>query len=137
MSLDKYLENLDAVLQNPWILIVQCQKEKRSATMGLITGKVVFVDNSELHFMEYVEVAGQVKCQTYRYHYQDKTKKLIFRYDNAPHHPETPTHPYHKHVGSEILQSRQPALGEVMDEILQQYLLAVLARGPANPGASP
>jgi len=123
VSLDKYFESVDAALQNPWVLIVEYQKEKRSATVGLITGKIIFVDYSEFYFMEYIEVTDKARRQTYRYHYQDRTKKLIFRYDNAPHHPETSTHPHHKHVGSEILESRQPTLAEVMDEIAQDYLL--------------
>jgi len=47
VSLDKYFESVDVALQNPWVLIVEYQKEKRSATVGLITGKVIFVDYSE------------------------------------------------------------------------------------------
>ena len=126
MSLDKYFESVDAALQNPWVLVVEYHKEKRSATVGLITGKVIFIDYSEFYFMEYIEVTGQAQCQTYRYHYQEKTKKMIFRYDNAPHHPETSTHPHHKHVDSEILESHQPTLAEIMDEIAQDYLLIVI-----------
>jgi len=78
VSLDKYFESVNAALQNPWVLVVEYHKEKRSAAVELITGKVIFVDDSEFYFMEYVEVAGQARRQTYRYHYQDKTKKLIF-----------------------------------------------------------
>jgi len=74
--------------------------------------------------MEYLEVAGEVKCRTHRYHYQDKARKPVFRYDNAPHHAEISTHPHHKHAGSTILASRQPSLAEVMNEILRDYFIA-------------
>ncbi|MFO1429305.1 MAG: DUF6516 family protein [Candidatus Competibacteraceae bacterium] len=129
MSLDKYFEAIDIALQNPWVIFVDCQKEKRSTSVGLITGKVIFIDYSEFHFMEYIEVTDQTQCQTYRYHYQDKAKKMIFRHDNAPHHPEISTHPHHKHVGSEILESCQPTLSEIMDEIAQDYLLKAKYNG--------
>jgi hypothetical protein len=55
----------------------------------------------------------------YSYHYQDSEGKLIFRHDNAPHHPEIETHPHHKHVGSDdnVIASQPPDLGDVLREI--------------------
>lgn len=38
---------------------------------------------------------------TYRFHFMDSADKRIFRYDNAPHHPEVPTYPHHKHIRDE------------------------------------
>ena len=67
MSLDKYFEGIDAALQNPWVLFVECQKEKRSASVELITGKIIFIDYSEFYFMEYIEAADQAQRKTYCY----------------------------------------------------------------------
>lgn len=50
-------------------------------------------------------------------------KQLIFRYDDADHHRELnlPTHPHHKHEGSEanIVAAPAPTLADVLAEIEQ------------------
>jgi len=45
--------------------------------------------------------------------------EMIFRYDNAPHHPEIATHPHYKHVKGESVpkQSKGVGLKEVLSEI--------------------
>ena len=55
----------------------------------------------------------------YVYHYQNASGEVIFRYDNAPHHPNLPTHPHHKHIGSAVEPSQDPDLSEVLHEIEQ------------------
>lgn len=56
----------------------------------------------------------------YAYHYQNVSSEVIFRYDNAPHYPNLPTHPHHKHVGSTAVEpSPVPDLSEVLREIEQ------------------
>ena len=61
-----------------------------------------------------VERAGKVK---YRYHYMDAEQNLIFRYDNAPHHPEARSFPHHKHTFGDVIESQEPGLMEVLFEI--------------------
>jgi hypothetical protein len=34
----------------------------------------------------------------YSFHLQDSRSRLLFRYDNAPHHRDVPSFPHHKHV---------------------------------------
>ncbi|MGH2523179.1 MAG: toxin-antitoxin system TumE family protein [Anaerolineales bacterium] len=43
----------------------------------------------------------------------------VFRYDNAPHHPEILTFPHHKHLGPEdrLAESTEPNLADVLAEI--------------------
>jgi hypothetical protein len=43
----------------------------------------------------------------------------VFRYDNAPHHPEIVTHPHHKHIGpsDRLAPADQPSLNQVLAEI--------------------
>lgn len=45
--------------------------------------------------------------------------KRIFRYDNAPHHPEISTHPHHKHSGSgdTLSATQEPTLSQILSEI--------------------
>ena len=52
----------------------------------------------------------------YRYHCQDRNNELVFRYDSAPHFPNLPSFPYHKHVAGSTLSVVRPAIGEVLIE---------------------
>jgi hypothetical protein len=47
---------------------------------------------------------------------------VIFRYDNAPHHPEVKTFPHHKHVPTAIVESSEKPLSQVMEEIVGLFL---------------
>ena len=113
---------MDRVLNHPLIREVQCQKDKRSSVVGLIVAKVTFTDDSELHIMEYLEVEDEIERKTYRYHYQTHQKQMIFRYDNAAHHPEIQTYPDHRHSDSGISESRKPDIELVIAEIVSRYV---------------
>jgi len=43
----------------------------------------------------------------------------VFRYDNAPHHPELITYPHHKHIGptDRLAPADQPTLSLVLAEV--------------------
>jgi hypothetical protein len=47
----------------------------------------------------------------------------MFRYDNAPHHPEIGTFPHHKHIGAReaLAPAAPPTLSAVFAEI-EKYL---------------
>jgi hypothetical protein len=92
----------------------------RTEHIGAVSGKVLFEDQSELHFMEYVSIEGEVvRRLKYRYHYQHANGTTIFRYDNKPHHRDVATFPNHKHVGEleQPAESAAPQLPAVLDEI--------------------
>lgn len=77
-----------------------------------------FYDGSRLQIVEKLTMESYALLKTrYAYHYQCADDTLIFRYDNAPHHPEITTHPHHKHIGEVILPSRPPDMSEVFQEI--------------------
>ena len=65
----------------------------------------------------------------YRYQYI-RTGKAIFRYDNAPHHPNLPNFPHHKHVGGRKLPATKPTLSQILDEVI-----ALLGEGVDVPPA--
>jgi hypothetical protein len=44
-------------------------------------------------------------------------ESLIFRYDNAPHHPEVPTFPNHKHLPIGLVESVALCFVDVFSEI--------------------
>ena len=93
-------------------------RDQRSLHIGIIEGKLLFTNESLLHFIEFVSVRGSTEIYKYSYHYQDRQGNLLFRYDMAPHHREIPTFPYHKHIHQNIvIESVCPTLEQIMDEI--------------------
>jgi hypothetical protein len=55
----------------------------------------------------FVDVWLNPDGQRYAYHWEQRAVRgLIHRHDNAPDHPDTPTHPKHFHNGSEEAVSR-------------------------------
>ena len=47
---------------------------------------------------------------------------IIFRYDNAPHHPEVKTHPHHKHLFDRISDSSHPDIEAVIKEVKERFM---------------
>ncbi len=85
---------------------------------GLIRCRFVFWDESYLDLYETVstELGYPVRLH-YAYTYI-RGGQRVFRYDNAPHHPEIATHPHHKHHGpsDELTPADQPSLNQVLAE---------------------
>ncbi len=54
----------------------------------------------------------------------DVNNRLIFRYDNAPHHRQVPTFPHHKHLPEEVVESSAPDIAAVLDET-EEYVLGI------------
>lgn len=52
----------------------------------------------------------------YRFHWQDKNGNVIRRWDNARHHPELRTFPYHIHIGGEkiVKESEIMSLADIL-----------------------
>ncbi len=61
----------------------------------------------------------------YSFHYQDSLDRLIFRYDDTPHHRELEGFPHHKHIAGEakVEGVNPPDLASVLSEIERMYPL--------------
>jgi len=81
--------------------------------------KVELIDSSFLFVKDYLFLDGSRK---YSFHWQKKEGQLIIRWDNAPHHQDVPSFPYHKHVDleSNILESPPVKLAQVLEYIHSQ-----------------
>lgn len=89
-----------------------------SVNRGNLRIRLRFSDHALLEISEAVVFAGgELRWLSYRYHYQDPSANLVFRYDNAPHHPEVPSHPYHKHASDAVLGSPRPSIAQVLHEV--------------------
>ncbi|NOX60981.1 MAG: hypothetical protein GXP42_03400 [Chloroflexi bacterium] len=120
--LHRYLARLyDTILSRREIQIEELEIFDRSDEPGQTSefyARLRFPDDSQLQVVEklIVERFTIIKAR-YSYHYQRADGALVFRYDNAPHHPEISTFPHHKHVGKAVVPSSPPDLIEVLREI--------------------
>ena len=60
--------------------------------------------------------------QKYSYHYMNKDKEMIFRYDNVQHHRNIKTFPHHKHTPNNIVESKEPTLKQILNEVEQHII---------------
>lgn len=81
-------------------------------------GSLRFWNGSRLEFTETLVEQGVILIKTdYAYHYQDANARLIFRYDNAPHHRQVSTFPHHKHTTAGVTEAQPPHLVDVLREV--------------------
>lgn len=122
-AIKDYLHELEMLIHEvPCKLLANLQVENRGDVALYLRGKIIFTNESELQFKEYFITIPIMKKLAYSYHYQNRDKKLIFRYDNAEHHKEIATYPDHKHVINDVLPSDILSLKEVIKEILKTLI---------------
>ena len=114
-----YFEFLKKVAnKNPSVIKLQPVREVIGADKGFIRFIIELRDYSELHIFEYVD--SSLHRIDYSYHWQNKEKMLIKRWDNAPHHPKIKTFPHHLHERDIIKTSDIPTFVEVLKRITEK-----------------
>ena len=122
-TLHQYFSRLeDTILSRKEIEVQQMLilKDEPEKDQGAFLTRVRFYDESLLEAGEKVRLEdGKIVKDRYNYHYQESNGDLVFRYDNAPHHPEIETFPHHKHIESDdnVIASQPPDVSEVLVEI--------------------
>jgi hypothetical protein len=108
---------IDQYAATSCVLEAQIHFDMRSGDQCYLTGTLIFVDDSKLHFSECLDQTGEVvDKRMYTYPYQDTGNQLIFRYDNAPRKPSL-TSVRHKHLPAQTTEVPPPILDEVLAEI--------------------
>jgi len=116
----RFIENIEkAIASSSIVLSSNIQKHFIPDGRAVyLKGSLVFVDSSILEIAMFVsETRDAVKVEKYRLHYIKSNGQMLFRYDNAPHHPEITSYPHHKHTPDNIIPSAEPSLKDVMKEI--------------------
>ncbi len=114
-----YLKDLNSFIDEiPFKLSAKIQADNRGDVALYVKSEILFSDRSELLFKEYLVAIPILKRLTYSYQYQDRSKELIFRFDNAEHHREVSTYPHHKHIKNMVLSSKEMSLKEIINEII-------------------
>jgi len=120
MRLRRHLRRIQSILYSRREITIEQFRAKETVPdrEGIIEGRLRFWDDSLLEFTETLVEQEVVLIKTdYAYHYQDADGNLIFRYDNAPHHPEVSTHPHHRHTPEGVGPADPPDLNDVLREI--------------------
>jgi hypothetical protein len=123
--LKEYLSDLTHIINNysktGFIVSSEVVSDFRSEKIGFIRGKITFSDESVLFFKEYLDLRYYVDKKTYSFHYQDISTTFLFRYDNALHKPDL-GFKEHKHIRDKIIQTDIPDIGDILEEIISEYL---------------
>jgi hypothetical protein len=122
MPLRDYVATLQALIATiPFVTATSFSYEERPPSTALIKGNILFADNSQLDFREFLIFQPTVQVIKYAYNYR-KGDHLIFRYDNAndPAARNLSSFPLHKHIGSDILATEKPSFEMVLKEIVNQ-----------------
>ena len=119
----EYFKSIEHLLSNSKLIADKTIGFKEfSSNEGMVTGRLLFLGGYSFNFMEYIQIGK--RRPKYRFNLSDSKGKLIFRYDNAPHHKEISTHPHHKHLGTQVKPSEEIGLAEVISEIEMMILTA-------------
>jgi hypothetical protein len=102
-----------ALRQSPIVQDFEILEVIEEASVQLLRVRAEIIDGSLL----YVREAFFPHASKYSYHWQTRTGDLLLRWDNAPHHPEIPTYPHHKHEGEQIVPAARVSIEEVLAEL--------------------
>lgn len=97
-----YLAYIKAlIVVNPQVLRFNVVREEAQGDKGLLRYRLT-LRGSLLEIFELFQIVeGMVQVTKYSFHWQDKTGKLLKRWDNAAHHRELSTSPHYVHDGKE------------------------------------
>lgn len=82
-------------------------------SVQFLRARAEIIDGSMLHVRELFAPPHS----KYSYHWQSNAGAILLRWDNAPHHPEIPTHPDHRHEGGQVAPSSRASIEEVLAEL--------------------
>jgi hypothetical protein len=106
-----------AIGQLPDAYVELYEEELLATTRANLRIRVRFLNQSLLEVNEAIILEkGKINHLGYRYHLQDRDNKLIFRYDNTPHHPGLKHFPEHKHSSDNVLPTKRPTIADVIKE---------------------
>jgi len=86
---------------------------KSTASGRFFKIKIIFIDRSILIAREF----SSKEERNYSFHWMNKDKNLIIRWDNAPYHKNISTYPHHKHLHNKVTASQEITLEEVIQYI--------------------
>jgi hypothetical protein len=123
--IESYYLTLEECIRNcPLSVTYQLSLIHLSPSTAYIEGEILFLKGFKLFIFEFLRSrVDRIEREKYRYQCLSEDGMPIFRYDNAPHHQEVKTFPHHKHFEKKVLESSNPGLAQVIEEIEEIILL--------------
>ena len=117
--IEKFIEEIDkAIASSPIVLSSNIQKHFGPRNTVYLKGNLIFINSSVLEIAIFAAKSpNALVINKYRLHYMNSNKEMIFRYDNASHHPEVSSFPHHKHIQNKVLHANIPSIKDVLNEI--------------------
>jgi hypothetical protein len=97
--------------------------ERISERDGHLRIKCTLSNDDILEFSIFAEIIDNITViDNYSFHWQRENGKLLYRWDNTPHHPEIRTHPHHLHIKEEnnVKSSSPQELQNILNFIEQK-----------------
>jgi hypothetical protein len=119
--IQKYFYEVKEWISQHRFLVLQDELDFRvdeELDIGLIKGKVSFVDGSSLYISESINL----EKPSYRFHFMDAQSKIFKRWDSAPHFKKIKTFPYHFHNGEKVKPSKPMTSLEIL-ELVKKIVL--------------
>lgn len=110
-KIEEYLSSIKTlIILDSHIVHWSVLREEIYEKKGFYRYRLKLKDESFIEAFEYfIIIENEIRTVKYSFHWQDKSGKLIKRWDNAPHHPEIETFPHHLHLNDEKnVQPHQP-----------------------------
>lgn len=103
-KIKRYFEQIELkVLQSPVVENYEIIRKDISDTDGKIRIRLSLTNKDLTDLFEYIAVQNNnIIIKKYHFHWQDKNKNLIKRWDNAPHHKELINFPHHIHYPDRV-----------------------------------
>ncbi len=111
---------IETLERNEWVIHRELTFRQIDHDQAYIRGELYIRGGFILHVAEYVILRDNdtVTRLKYRYQLQDHRKKFITRWDNAPHHGDIPTRPFHKHLeDGSVTPSPRMSIPDVLLEL--------------------
>jgi len=116
--LTAYLEQIEsAVACLPNVYVERYEEEIVTPLRANLRIRIRFASGRLLEVNEAVIIEeGQLRHLDYRYHCQDASAKLLFRYDSTPHFPALAQFPHHKHLPNAVIGVAKPDVLAILED---------------------
>ncbi|WDN90757.1 hypothetical protein BuS5_03728 [Desulfosarcina sp. BuS5] len=116
--LNRFRKSIQKIENYGYADSIDIREEIRANKQAILNVKVVLINQFVLHIKEYIDAKYGINRVSYAYQYQDRTGRLIFRYDNAAHRPVLGFNE-HKHLSDgTIYEAALPDLIDFIDEVI-------------------
>ena len=116
----KFVENIEKSIASSSIILSSSIQKHFGPELDTVyfKGYLLIIDSSILEIAIFATRSNDtIAIDKYRFHYRDSAGEMLFRYDNAPHHPEIDTYPHHKHTSDGVVPATMPSIKDILNEI--------------------